>query len=85
MWQKTKLFAVSRCHVRKRLLEAFQRQLSDLSRNTTMQAWQLFNYGEALSLSSSVPLPAIMAPNDVLIKVHAASVNPFDCRMKGKK
>jgi len=53
---------------------------------STMSAWQLHEYGSVnqLKLSSSVPMPVICRPHDVLVRVHAASVNPVDVLMVGK-
>jgi len=53
---------------------------------STMSAWQLHEYGSInqLKLSESVPLPVICRPRDVLVRVHAASVNPVDVMMVGK-
>jgi len=47
-----------------------------------MRSWQIHSYGgiEDLQLSSS-RIPLIKSPNDVLVKVHAASVNPIDLAM----
>lgn len=52
-----------------------------------MAAWQIHSYGglEELQLSKSVRIPTIMNPNDILIKVSAASVNPIDIAMMGEK
>lgn len=51
----------------------------------TMQAWQAFEYGgpDKLQLNTIAQLPIIRSPLDVLVKVHAASVNPLDVRMLG--
>lgn len=53
---------------------------------STMSAWQLHEYGfiNQLKLSSSVHMPVIRRPHDVLIRVHAASVNPVDVMMVGQ-
>ncbi|XP_054263827.1 reticulon-4-interacting protein 1 homolog, mitochondrial-like [Macrosteles quadrilineatus] len=50
-----------------------------------MAAWEIHSYGglEELQLSRSVRIPALMSPNDVLVKVSAASVNPIDVAMMG--
>lgn len=51
----------------------------------TMQAWQAFEYGgpDKLQLNTTAQSPIIRSPLDVLVKVHAASVNPLDVRMLG--
>ena len=50
-----------------------------------MQAWQIHCYGgiEELKLSTT-RMPVISRPTDVLIKVDAASVNPFDLSLISK-
>ncbi|KAK6986604.1 reticulon-4-interacting protein 1 mitochondrial [Biomphalaria glabrata] len=52
---------------------------------TTMSAWAINSYGgiENLYLSSSGCMSAIRSPDQLLIKVHAASINPIDVRMIG--
>ncbi|KAF8781943.1 Reticulon-4-interacting protein 1 like protein [Argiope bruennichi] len=52
----------------------------------TMQAWQAFEYGspEKLQLNTMAEIPVIKSSIDVLVKVHAASVNPLDvCMLEG--
>lgn len=48
-----------------------------------MQAWQISGYGGAdkLQLNSLAKTPIIKSPTDIIVKVHAASVNPLDVRM----
>jgi len=66
------------------------RQMSTVPRPypvpSTMSAWQLHAYGsvDQLKLSDSVLLPVISRPHDVLVRVHAASINPVDVMMVGK-
>ncbi|KAK7487754.1 hypothetical protein BaRGS_00021021 [Batillaria attramentaria] len=50
-----------------------------------MMAWQIYQYGgnEELTLSDRARAATIKAPNELLIKVHAASVNPIDVKMRG--
>lgn len=49
----------------------------------TMMAWQIHRYGgvEELEMSDTLRVPPITGPRDVLVEVHAASVNPIDTRM----
>lgn len=49
-----------------------------------MKAWQIFQYGgnEELTLSNTAKIPEIWNPNDILVEVHAASVNPIDVNMR---
>ena len=51
-----------------------------------MSAWQIHQYGgiEELTLSHSVRVPALKNPWDVLVEVHAASINPIDVLLIGK-
>ncbi|XP_038617248.1 reticulon-4-interacting protein 1, mitochondrial [Tachyglossus aculeatus] len=55
------------------------------SRSTVMPAWVIDKYGgsEVLRFTRNMVLPAIRYPNEVIIKVHAASVNPIDINMRG--
>ncbi|KAK3098765.1 hypothetical protein FSP39_022868 [Pinctada imbricata] len=50
-----------------------------------MKAWQIHQYGsnEELTFSNTVRVPRVRNPKDILVKVHAASVNPIDIRMRG--
>lgn len=49
----------------------------------TMRAWQTNKYGspEDLQLNVNAPIPIITKPMDVLVEVHAASLNPIDVMM----
>lgn len=49
----------------------------------TMQAWQAFDYGgtDKLQLNTVTQIPIIKSPLDVLVKVHATSINPLDVQM----
>lgn len=51
-----------------------------------MPAWVIDKYGknEVLRFTQSMLLPIIHYPNEVIIKVHAASVNPIDVNMRSK-
>ncbi|KAK7108875.1 hypothetical protein V1264_016535 [Littorina saxatilis] len=50
-----------------------------------MEAWQIHQYGgnEELTFSDVARPASIKGPNDLLIKVHAASINPIDIKMRG--
>lgn len=48
-----------------------------------MKSWQIHSYGEDLQLGEA-RIPFITNPEDVLVKVEAASVNPIDRIMLGK-
>ena len=51
-----------------------------------MRAWQIHGFGgtDQLRLSHTVKVPPLLGPKDVLIEVHAASVNPVDLQMLGE-
>jgi NADPH:quinone reductase-like Zn-dependent oxidoreductase len=50
-----------------------------------MSAWQIHEYGDVdkLTLSNTISVPIIQRPHEVLVEVHAASVNPVDVMMLG--
>ncbi|KAK3597300.1 hypothetical protein CHS0354_010931 [Potamilus streckersoni] len=52
---------------------------------TQMSAWQIFQYGgnEELTQTTTARVPNILKPTDLLIEIHAASVNPIDTMMRG--
>ena len=60
-----------------------RRMSSKNSVPSVMSAWQIHQYGnvEQLTLSKNVKVPIIRDPSDVLIEVHASSINPIDVRM----
>lgn len=51
-----------------------------------MPAWVIDKYGqnEVLRFTQDMMIPIIHYPNEVIIKVHAASVNPIDVNMRSK-
>lgn len=51
-----------------------------------MPSWVIDRYGknDVLRLTSNMIFPAIRLPNEVVIKVHAASLNPIDVNMRSK-
>lgn len=56
------------------------------SRCTTMPSWVIDRYGKnnVLRFTTNMMLPVIHFPNEVIIKVHAASLNPIDINMRSK-
>ncbi|XP_027457759.1 reticulon-4-interacting protein 1, mitochondrial isoform X2 [Zalophus californianus] len=54
------------------------------SRSTVMPAWVIDRYGknDVLRFTQNMMIPVIHYPNEVVIKVHAASVNPIDVNMR---
>ncbi|KAK2856140.1 hypothetical protein Q5P01_004875 [Channa striata] len=52
---------------------------------SSMSAWVIDQYGtnEVLRPSQEVPVPAVTSATEVMIKVHAASLNPLDIAMRG--
>nr|KAF6507802.1 reticulon 4 interacting protein 1 [Rousettus aegyptiacus] len=61
------------------------RKISTTSpRNSVMPAWVIDKYGqnEVLRFTQDMMIPIIHYPNEVIIKVHAASVNPIDVNMR---
>lgn len=87
----------SRCFGSKRALQragrffrkptSFSFQSCTLSRSFSvvhsMEAWSINEYGsnDVLNLNRQ-PLPKLRRPTDILVRVHAASVNPIDFRMR---
>lgn len=52
---------------------------------TIMPAWVIDKYGgsEVLRFTKNASFPIIHYPNEVIVKVHAASLNPIDISMRG--
>ena len=68
-------------------IHTFQRTLSStaekLSPVRTMEAWFINEYGSNDVLQHGrQPFPSLRKPTDILIRVHSASVNPIDFRMR---
>ena len=61
----------------------FSSSTEKLSPAHTMEAWYINEYGsnDVLELGRQ-PLPCLRKPTDVLVRIHAASVNPIDYRMR---
>ncbi|XP_063039864.1 reticulon-4-interacting protein 1 homolog, mitochondrial [Engraulis encrasicolus] len=55
------------------------------ARMTVMQAWVIDKYGgnDVLRFTQNAPFPIINYPNEVVVKVHAAALNPLDVSMRG--
>lgn len=75
-------------HILKRCLTFTCRFLHSSPKRSlkTMQAWQIFEYGGAdkLQLNEMADIPVIKnSCTDILVKVHASSINPLDVRMLG--
>ncbi|GLH16306.1 Uncharacterized protein GBIM_20610, partial [Gryllus bimaculatus] len=53
--------------------------------DSKMCAWQIHSYGDLgeLRMSDCVRVPKLLSPDDILIEVFAASVNPIDIAMMG--
>lgn len=51
-----------------------------------MSAWVIDQYGtnEVLRFTEEVTVPIVSSASEVMIKVHAASLNPLDISMRGK-
>ncbi|KAL4624201.1 reticulon-4-interacting protein 1, mitochondrial-like [Arapaima gigas] len=58
---------------------------SSAVRRTVMPAWVLDRYGpnEVLRFTKNASFPMIKYPNEVIVKVHAAGLNPIDLSMRG--
>lgn len=51
-----------------------------------MPAWVIDKYGsnEVLRFTKNANFPVINYPNEVIVKVHAAALNPLDVSMRGE-
>ncbi|XP_026884580.2 reticulon-4-interacting protein 1 homolog, mitochondrial [Electrophorus electricus] len=54
-------------------------------RHTVMHAWVIDKYGDnsVLRFTKNASFPIIDYPNEVIVKVHAAGLNPIDINMRG--
>lgn len=69
------------------LIHTFKQSLSNnagnLSARNTMEAWYINKYGSNdVFQHGRLPLPSLGTPTDILVRVHSASVNPIDYRMR---
>lgn len=70
----------------KKLLLIVGLSKNQLKKKSVMSAWRIHSFSggvDQLKLNESTKIPTITRPNDVLIQVKAASVNPLDAQMKG--
>lgn len=53
---------------------------------TVMPAWVIDKYGknDVLRFTNDANFPFIRFPNEVIVKVHAAGLNPVDIAMRGE-
>lgn len=56
------------------------------ARATVMPAWVIDKYGgnDALRFTRNASFPVIDYPNEVIVRVHAAGLNPLDVSMRGE-
>lgn len=56
------------------------------SLRSVMHAWVIDKYGDnsVLRFTQNAAFPIIHYPNEVVIRVHAAGLNPLDVNMRGK-
>lgn len=53
--------------------------------NLKIKSWQIHSYGDLSEIQlNACRLPVIKSPNEVLVEVKAASINPIDLYMLGK-
>ncbi|XP_061742384.1 reticulon-4-interacting protein 1 homolog, mitochondrial-like [Nerophis ophidion] len=62
-----------------------RRHVGSTRPQSTMSAWVLDQYGsnEVLRFSEDTPVPTITSSSQVMVQVHAASLNPLDVAMRG--
>ncbi|XP_064157081.1 reticulon-4-interacting protein 1 homolog, mitochondrial isoform X1 [Anguilla rostrata] len=64
---------------------SFRNLSTSTERRTIMPAWVIDGYGgnEVLRFTKNASFPIIHYPNEVIVKVHAAGLNPIDISMRG--
>lgn len=52
-----------------------------------MRAWVINRYGpnDVLALTENHPVPSVNFAHEVVVQVHAASMNPLDINMRGEQ
>ncbi|XP_061843334.1 reticulon-4-interacting protein 1 homolog, mitochondrial-like [Nerophis lumbriciformis] len=62
-----------------------RRHVGSTRLQSTMSAWVLDQFGtnEVLRFSEDTPVPTITSSSQVVVKVHATSLNPLDVAMRG--
>lgn len=69
-------------------LQCRHRRLFGVSRvcSSTMPAWVIDKYGsnDVLRFTKNANFPVISYPNEVIVKVFAAGLNPIDVAMRGE-
>lgn len=70
-------------------LQGRHRKLFSASRvcSSTMPAWVIDKYGnnDVLRFTKNASFPVISYPNEVIVKVFAAGLNPIDVAMRGER
>ena len=62
---------------------SFSSHKESISSTHAMEAWYINEYGSNdVLLFGRQPLPSLRRPTDILVRVHAASVNPLDYRIR---
>ena len=56
------------------------------SRTAVMPAWVIDTYGgnDVLRFTQNASFPIVHYPNEVIVQVHAAGLNPIDVSMRGE-
>lgn len=80
-----KLYSISNCARFSTKIINVQNEVN-FTRKRKMKAWHLHSYGnlDEIKLSEKYRTPFIRNSEEVLVKIHAASVNPIDVAMISK-
>ncbi|MPC65732.1 hypothetical protein E2C01_059868 [Portunus trituberculatus] len=61
-------------------------QKVEVAPNLRMHAWQTYGYDSVEGLVlEQVRVPPVLRPLDLLVKIHAASINPIDTAIFGEQ